>query len=159
MGRRPGWCDTSGRFGAPRPRLELLGRRGAKCVGGGQQDLGAAALEAVAELGHGRRLAGAVDADDEHDRGHARRRNARPGRRVAWREQGKQLSLDRGLGVLHITPFSGALDHLAGQRCAEVGRDERLFDLFPCVVIERAAQDSAQPADRRPGASSRRPAS
>ena len=68
-----------------------IGRR-AERVTGGQQDLGATLWRNGAQLGHGRGLARAVDADDEHDSGHARCRNARPRSRVARREQGEQLS-------------------------------------------------------------------
>ena len=55
----------------------------------------------------------------------------------------EQLGLDRGLGILHVAPLARPLDDLAGQRGTEVGRDQRLFNLFPGVVIEWAAQDPA----------------
>ena len=54
--------------GARRPDLELLDGRGAKRVGGANQRRLARVLDQPRELADGRRLAGAVDADD-----HARR--------------------------------------------------------------------------------------
>src|SRR5262245_61083526 len=47
------------------PDFELIDRGGAERVGGREHDLEALALELVRELGRGRGLAGAVDADNE----------------------------------------------------------------------------------------------
>ena len=49
------------------PRLELVGGRGAEGVGGTQQHLPVLGNEDAGQLADGRRLAGAVDADDEDD--------------------------------------------------------------------------------------------
>ena len=48
------------------PALELLDRRGAEGVAGGEQDLAPLLAQAPGELPAGRRLAGAVHADHEH---------------------------------------------------------------------------------------------
>ena len=126
------------RAGLPlRPRLELLDGRGAERVGGGQQDSARrASRSGWPELGDGRRLARAVDADDQHDGGHARCGHARPGRRVAGREEREQLGCDRGLGVSNVLPVARRSTTCDRQRRADVGRDERLLDLLPRGVVE-----------------------
>ena len=55
------------RAGALGPDAELLLGRGAERVGRGDDDRVAVLAQAVRELADRRRLAGAVDADDEHD--------------------------------------------------------------------------------------------
>ena len=62
--------------GALGPDPELVDRRGAERVGRREDDAPAVRALARGELADGRGLAGAVDADDEHDRG---RRPRRPG--------------------------------------------------------------------------------
>ena len=56
------------------PGLELLDGGGAERVGGGDDDLLAVLAVGLRELGDARRLAGAVDADDEDDGGRPSRR-------------------------------------------------------------------------------------
>jgi hypothetical protein len=53
------------------PGLQLVGGRGAEGVGGAEHDRPAVGDEHAGELAAGGRLAGAVDADDEHDGGRA----------------------------------------------------------------------------------------
>ncbi len=62
-GPRPDDVDA----GAGRPDLQLLDRRGAERVGGADQRRLAGVLEQPRQLADGRRLAGAVDADDHDD--------------------------------------------------------------------------------------------
>ena len=63
--------------GAVRPDFELLDRRGAKRVGGADQRLSPSRLQQIRQLADRRRLAGAVDADDQHHlRAASRRRPA-----------------------------------------------------------------------------------
>ena len=83
------------------------------------------------ELADRRRLAGAVDADDEHDRRPATRRRARLPVEVALDEQRRELGADRGLGTVGVAAPAGALDEVDGQRRADVAGDERLLDLVP----------------------------
>src|SRR5205823_12838929 len=51
------------------PDLQLLDRRGAEGVAGGEHDLVPAVAVLLGELGDGRGLAAAVDTDDENDEG------------------------------------------------------------------------------------------
>ena len=101
------------------------------------------------ELADGRRLAGAVDADDEHDRRPA------PGRRlgrpveVALDEQRIELGADRRLRAAGVAPCAGALDEVHGERRSDIAGDERLLDvvpLRPVGVAEEAAQLGHEPA-------------
>ena len=75
---------VAGRAGALGPDEQLLARRGAKGVGGGEQHLLIRVDEVARELADAGRLAGAVDADD-HD--HGRRVLADHERPLERREQ------------------------------------------------------------------------
>ena len=100
---------------ALRPDLELLLRRGAVRVGRGDEDGAAVLGELRGELADRRRLAGAVDADDEDHGGRrargrasaARRRARRPRRRDARRPP--RASSRRTSSAVAGTPTSPAI--------------------------------------------------
>ena len=94
-----------------------------------------AAGVAGGELADRRRLAGAVDADDEHDRGPALDRGAGLPVDVAIDQQGGQLGADRRLRPARLASLPGALDEIDRQRGADVTGDERLLDLVPLRAV------------------------
>src|SRR5690606_15018729 len=58
--------------GAVRPYLQLIDSGGTKCIRGADERLASLELELVGQLADGRGLAGAVDANDQHDPWRAR---------------------------------------------------------------------------------------
>ncbi len=60
-------AGDDGRAGALAPDAELIDGGGAERVAGGEHHLLAVAVKLCGELADGRRLAGAVDADNEND--------------------------------------------------------------------------------------------
>ena len=100
---------------------QLLDGRGAERVGGGEEDLRAAGLEALRELGDRRRLARAVDADDEDDgrhRGPGLRGHGHRGSRVA--KSAEELVLERDFGR-QVAARARPVDHLDREVGAQVG--------------------------------------
>ena len=127
-------------------------------------------LEATGQLADGRRLAGAVDADDEHDgRAAGDRANAGSRRGRAATSRAASSVADGGLGTARIAPLAGALDEVDGESGADVAGDERLLDVVPGRPFARSSprkprsRDMKLPRVRsRPtsrAASCRRPAS
>ena len=105
-----------GHAGPLRPDPELIDRGRAERVGGGEEHAAALGGVARSELADRRRLAGPVDADDEHDRGPALdRRLGRP-RSVARNEQRRELGADGGLGSSGIAAAAGPLDDFHRER-------------------------------------------
>ena len=124
------------------PGGDLFDGGSAEGVGSGQQDLGAKRLEAVRQLGDGGGLARAVDADDEDDCRDTRPGDTWPGHGLALGEEVQQLQLQRLLGS-HVGSGAGAVTHLDGELGAEVGRDERLLDLLPGLVVGTTCTEQA----------------
>ena len=143
-GRRPAACATTG--------TSMRSAQISSCSMAAARNVSAAAsstraprvCEAVAELGDGGRLAGAVDADHQDDGGHVRRRLARPRRRIARREQAEQLvPATRQLGSAGRAARAPARRRSMASARADVGRDERLLDLLPRRVVDRRRRSSA----------------
>ena len=105
----------------------------------------------VGELADRRRLARAVDADDED---HARA--VVDGQRPRLAEQRLDLAGERGLEVVEIAPLAQPLDELHRRRHAHVCADQRLLERLPRVVVERVEAD--QPLTDRPSRASERAA-
>ena len=132
--------DEVGRRAA-RPDAQLLDRGGAERVAGGEHDRLALAPELGRELADGRRLAGAVDADDEDDEGTlARVDHERTG-------DGSERALDfRGEDGLHRLGREALLvapapDRLANPRRrleAEIGLDQDVLEIVERVRVELA---------------------
>src|SRR5262245_1978611 len=128
------------------PDLELIDRGGAERVGGREHDLQVLAIEPVRELGCGRGLAGAVDADNEKDMGALARRKLdrlRPGRKHACDLRGDDLAH----GLWRKSPLVAALRQpLANARRhpdAEIGLDQGLLDPVERLLIELALGERA----------------
>ena len=115
-----------------RPDLELLLGRCAERVGRADEHGATVLAELAGELADGRRLPGAVDADDEDD---ARARVERERRRLA--EQGLDLLDER---VLEIAGDAARLEpaHELGRGGhADVAADQRLLEPLPRLVVGR----------------------
>ena len=112
--------------GALRPDLELLLGRCAEGVGGADGDRAAVLAELLRELADRRRLAGAVDADDEDHRraGRERQRRRRP-------EQRRDLLGERLREVAHILAGLEPRDELGRRLDADVGAEQRLLEPLP----------------------------
>ena len=127
--------------------LQLLDRRGPEGVAGGEQHAIILLEEQVGELGDRRRLAGAVDADDED---HLRPR------------EGVDLEAASATGARIFSSSSATISRtayslrprsnrspasrtriLAGGRRAEIGGDQRLLDLVERLLVERGLGEQA----------------
>ena len=140
--------------GAIRPDPELVDGRGAERVRRGEDDRPALAEVARGELADRRRLARAVDADDEDDRRPAGRRGRGVPVEVALDEQGGEFGADRRLRAAGLAATPGALDEVDGEGGTDVAGDEDLLDVVPArIVAEEAAELGDQPG---PGPSTRR---
>ena len=126
------------------PDLELVDGSGAEGIGGSEQHGFALPFVIRRELADGRRLAGAVDADDEQHR----RAVFRDARLVlARREDFDNLLLQERLEVFRCVDFLflDALAHgcheLIRRLDADVGHDERFLKLIEQVVIDIGIAD------------------
>ena len=120
------------RSGAAGPDLELLLGRGAEGVCGGQEDRVVVLAELLRQLADRGRLAGAVDADDEdHRRLGAQIEAGWPAQELGglFAERGAQLAGD----LARLEP----LDELCRRRNPDVGRDQRLLEPLPGLVVAR----------------------
>ena len=100
---------------------------------------------AAGELADRRRLAGPVDADDEHDRRAAGDRRARAPVEVARDEQRGELGADGRLGAARVASRAGPLDDVDRQGGADVAGDERLLDVVPRRASPARPEEAAQP--------------
>ena len=110
------------RSGPLRPDLELLAGRGTKRVRRSDDDIAFVLAQPEGELADRRRLARAVDADDEHD--------ARPlvdGQHRRLSEQRLDLLLERRLELVEIPALPQPLDENVRRRHAYVRADQRLL--------------------------------
>src|SRR3954471_7707853 len=134
------------------PRLELVGGGGTEGVGGTEEHLAVLGHEDAGELPDGRRLAGAVDPDDEDDRGaltDAAARDPTVHVRLDEREQVfPQPGADGGLvgRAVDLDPGAERVDELGGGLDPEVGGDEGVLDLLPGLLVEPAAREQGQQA-------------
>jgi hypothetical protein len=128
------------------PERELLDRRGAERVAGAEEDLVALGAQMARELRDRRRLAGAVDPDDQD--------HGRPGRHLrelalAADQAPEQLlpqegrHLVDGLDLPQLVALLELLDDRGPGR-AEVGRVEHLLELVEERVVE-VAPDREEP--------------
>ena len=123
------------------PGFELLDRRGTEGVGGSEHDGFAFALVALGQLGDGRRLSGAVDADDQLDEGF-----------FAF-----------GLDLLHVVDEEGdegvvelyafhllgkGVDDLFDQVVGDVRLEQEIFEF---VTLDRLPLDGSVAFDRLDG--------
>src|SRR5205807_3530173 len=110
--------------------LELLLRGGAEGVGGADDDRVAVLGEAKRELSDRRRLARAVDADDEQD---GRMRADGEAARLA--EEARDLVRERLAQIRDVGARLEPLDELRGRANPDVGGDERLFEALPSGLV------------------------
>jgi hypothetical protein len=103
------------------------------------------------ELADRRRLAGAVDPDDEQDRRAALRRGTGRPVRVARDQQVRELGADRRFRTARVTAAAGTLHEVDGQGGTDVTGDERFLDVVPLRIV--AAEETAELA-HEPGARS-----
>ena len=132
------------------PDDELLGGGGAECVARNQQHALSRFVQPRCELTDRRRLAAAVDADDQH---HGRR-----GLQIQLRPRQREKPLDVFAEARHnliarlpLFLFCDGLepsDDLRGRRNAEIGDDEHLFELVPKLGGQGALR-GAQTRDGR----------
>ena len=135
----PSLPDDDRRADALAPDLQLLDRRGAEGVAGGEQHAIILLLEPVAELADGGGLARAVDADDQDD---VRAREAPDVERLGDRredrldllgEDGAQAALVELLEAAGGDRLADALRRFG----AEVGGDQRFLDVVEGRGVER----------------------
>ena len=127
------------RAGARAPDFELLDGRGAKRVGGAEQDGALLVLEAAGELADGGGFARAVDPHHQDD---GRRIGHMRGRPLAGLEDFEQVLADepRQLdGVVHLVALDAladALQDLLGGAHSDIGGDEGEFELVEEVGVD-----------------------
>ena len=127
------------------PDRELLARRGAEGVAGGEQHRLALLLQPLGELADRRRLAGAVDAG-QHD--HERPRRGRPRAASRAARAGRAAPpCSSGLGSAS-SPARFQRAWRSSSRCcgrvhADVGGEERRLELLERLVVELAAREHA----------------
>ena len=129
------------------PDLELLLGRGAERVAGADEHRAAVLAQLLGELADGRRLARAVDADDED---HGRLRAERERGRVA--EQ--QLDL-LGQRLAEVAELAAGLEppHDLGRRPhADVAVDERLLEPLPRLLVACVEGAGGDLGGQRPAA-------
>src|SRR5581483_53427 len=143
-GRRIGAPDRADEVGvrALRPDLELLLGGGAEGVGGRDEHRAAVLAQLLRELPDRRRLAGAVDADDEDDGG---TRGERERRRSA--EQARELLRQRLRQVARAGARLEPADELRRRPHAHVRGDQRLLESLPGRLVggvERGQRELAR---------------
>ena len=126
------------------PDLQLLDRGGAERVAGGEQHLQPSSPAAARELADRRRLAGAVDADDEdHERpacpsitsGRARRRQDLEHRAAQRLQQRVEIARARCVRPVRAVRSSMRFRRLD----ADVGGDQSRLELVEHAVVDAAA--------------------
>ena len=119
--------------GALGPDLELLLGGRAERVGGAEHDGVAVLAQALGELADRRRLAGAVDADDEDDARLARRTSSVRG----LAEQRAISSASASFRSVEVLARLEALHELGGRADADVGADQRFLEPLPGRGVTR----------------------
>ena len=144
---------AAGRAGALGPRQQLLARRGAEGVGGGEQDLLIRVDEVARELADARRLARAVDADDHDHRRRLRADDERPLERLEQLlDAARQQPARRGR-VANMRARDAPLqlvEQIDGGLGTGVGLQQRDLEVFVELVADLGADESA--GDRPAGA-------
>ncbi len=115
-----------------RPDLELLLGGSTERVGGPEEDTAVVLAELLGELADRRRLAGAVDPDDED---HARLRGDVQGRGLA--EQVGDLLRERLAEVAELAAGLQAADQLRSRPDPDVTADQRLLEPLPVLLVAR----------------------
>ncbi|MET3144314.1 UNVERIFIED_ORG: hypothetical protein ABIB63_000112 [Xanthomonas axonopodis] len=122
------------------PGLQLRHRGSTEGVAGCQHQAAAVVLEALGELADGGGLADAVDANGKH---HERFERAvdhqRLGDRLQQRDEVGAQGLEQRLGIdefARFHPLAQAVDQRGSGADADVGGDQRSFDLVEQVVVE-----------------------
>ncbi len=131
-GVRPALGADERRVGALRPDLQLLFGGRAKRVCSAQDDRMAVLAQPLGQLADRRRLAGAVDADDEQD--------ARVGVHVERRrfaEQIRDLFRQGGGEVGDVLPPFEPLHERGRRGYAHVGTNQSLFETLPRGLVAR----------------------
>ena len=100
------------------PHLQLVDRRGAEGIAGGDEDVAAKPLVIGGELGDRGRLADAVDADDHDHEGHAALQDFHPAIAAGALQQGDHLLAQNLAGEQGIADAVLADPRLAGRRRA-----------------------------------------
>ena len=127
------------RAGTPGPDLELLLGGGAEGVGGAEGHLAAVLAQLLGELADRRRLAGAVDADDEDHR--RALSDLERGRRPKER---RDLLGQRGVEVGEVLPGLETPDELGRRANADVRAEQRFLEPLPGGRIRRIEGDRSQ---------------
>ena len=135
-----------------RPGLQLVGRGGAEGVGGAEHHAAAVGDQDAGQLADRRRLAGAVDADDQqHRRLVVVRQRLDRAVQVGLQLLDQHLAQHRagvGLGAHaaagHPGPQRG--HHRFGDDGAEVGDQQGVLDGLPGLLVEVAAAEQAEHA-------------
>ena len=137
-----------------RPDLELRDRARSEGVGGGKQHASAFGLEARGDLRDARRLARAVDADDED---HRRLPLAAGQRQIDALPAPAQFLLEKGHDLLagrdparEPVPAK-RLDEFARRLHADVRREQTLLDLRKQRLVDAAAREERPQAHERLG--------
>src|SRR5690606_31612375 len=120
-----------------------LDRGRAKRVAGGEDDGAAFRAQAMAELADRRRLAGAVDADDENHERLLRRVDRE--RHLDGTQQLEQRAAQRVGGRLEraALDLTEAVDQPRGDLDADIGRQQALLEFLERLVVDAAAEQPA----------------
>ena len=152
-GSAPSWRAHDLAACALGPELELIGRRGAERVGRGEHDALAVGDLLRRELADRRRLPDTVDTDEHPDVDLARNGVERPVRSLLQdrRHLVAQQAEERvRIGdVLDLGPVAHRAEQPLRGRHADIGEQQRFFELVPRVVVDLVAAHRAQVARQR----------
>ena len=117
------------------PDFELFARCRAKGVAGGKQHRIALPLEVLGKLADGSRLAGAVDAGDHHHEGPLGADDQAVARAGAGARSDTALSsASIGIAIGALGAVRELVEQMRRRGNADIGFEERRFELFECFV-------------------------
>ncbi len=128
------------------PHGELFGRCGAEGVAGGHQHRVAFGFEPLAQLADRGGLADTVHPDEQPDVGLALVDRERT---ILVGDLGTHALLEQpedgfaAVDLLLLRRLPHTVEQLHGGQDADVGPDQRLFEVFPRLVVERPESDEA----------------
>ena len=132
------------------PGGELLGRGGAEGVRRPQHDGAALGDEHARQLADRRGLAGAVDADDQHDAGPTGHGSGVQRAVHVGADQRQQLLAQHvagdGVRALHAQPGPEVVDQLGGGGDADVGGEQGVLEVLPRLLVQPVPREQREQA-------------